>query len=660
MPRRKAPRDPEAVRGKLRPHDPFDLIRWLAYSQPDPRKALTELVQNSLDAGARRIRVTRLRERGVTAVLIFDDGSGVIPEMERVEALRFLATHIGYSRKRDLSPQQRLELMTQGQYGIGLLGFWSLGERLDMRTAVAGQKPHRLVLHRDRPDYEIEPLRGRLPLEETWTEVVISSLHAHVGAALAGRRIADYLAAELRGQILARSADLVYEDRAARGRAQKVIHVRPQRFEGERLAGVDVVPVPGYPPIRLELYASVGDASAVPGATPSDLLRGRCVMVYAAGTLVAEGFHELAGVGLDRPPWTDARLHGLLDFPALRVAPGARRGLVMGPETEAFVAALAGVEAPISARLAELERAREEELEQSVVRDLQRAFRDLVRMKPRYALPRLADGGARAPGGVTEAGRGDETAPGLPPAPRGDTADGVDGSDTTIPSTGLVGDRSAVQEELFPRGPLDRVVLVPAEITVACGGARRVRASATDAAGGLAEEPLSYEWELDERAGRLEFVGAKGDPLPSPSEVVVRGAESPADGWLRVKVTSGRLSASTDAPVHVVDRLTTGRSSEGIPPPVLIDDRQGTWRSRWREQRWEVNAGHRDYRSVCAQPSLKLRYLSLLFAKEVVLMSASDPRLEGVLEQLVEVQAFADRNLARRRRGSGASESPSQ
>ncbi len=657
MPRRKAPRDPEAVRGKLRPHDPFDLIRWLAYSQPDPRKALTELVQNSLDAGARRIRVTRLRERGVTAVLIFDDGSGVIPEMDRVDALRFLATHIGYSRKRDLSPQQRLELMTQGQYGIGLLGFWSLGERLDMRTAVAGQKPHRLVLHRDRPDYEIEPLRGRLPLEETWTEVVVSNLHPHVGAALAGRRIADYLAAELRGQILARAADLVYEDRVARGRAQKVIHVRPQRFEGERLAGVELVPVPGYPPIRLELYASAGDAVA--GATPSELAHGRCVMVYAAGTLVAEGFHELAGVGLDRPPWTDPRLHGLLDFPALRVAPGARRGLVMGPETEAFVAALAGVESVITAKLAELERAREEELEQSVVRDLQRAFRDLVRMKPRYALPRLADGGARAPGGVTEAGRGDEAAPGLPPAPGTGAAEDGDGADAAVPAAETAGDRNAAQEELFPRGPLDRVVLVPAEITVACGGARRVRASAADAAGGRAEEPLSYEWELDASAGHLEFVGAKGDPLPSPSEVVVRGAESPADGWLRVRVTSGRLSASTDAPVHVVDQLTTGRSSEGIPPPVLVDDRQGAWRSRWREQRWEVNAGHRDYRSVCAQPSLKLRYLSLLFAKEVVLMSANDPRLEGVLEQLVEVQAFADRNLARRRRGGAASELPS-
>ena len=83
------------VRGKLRPHDPFELIRWLALSQPDPRKALAELVQNSLDAGARHIRVTRKRERGAPCLRILDDGDGVIPEMDRPDALKYIATHVG-------------------------------------------------------------------------------------------------------------------------------------------------------------------------------------------------------------------------------------------------------------------------------------------------------------------------------------------------------------------------------------------------------------------------------------------------------------------------------------------------------------------------------------------------------------------------------------
>ncbi len=43
------------ITGRLRAADPFELIRWLARSQHDPRKALAELVQNSLDAGATHI-----------------------------------------------------------------------------------------------------------------------------------------------------------------------------------------------------------------------------------------------------------------------------------------------------------------------------------------------------------------------------------------------------------------------------------------------------------------------------------------------------------------------------------------------------------------------------------------------------------------------------
>ena len=87
----------DTIVGRLKPADPFELIRWLARSQPDPRKALAELVQNSIDARARDIRITRLRERGATTLRILDNGEGVIPEMPRAEALRYIATHVGHS-----------------------------------------------------------------------------------------------------------------------------------------------------------------------------------------------------------------------------------------------------------------------------------------------------------------------------------------------------------------------------------------------------------------------------------------------------------------------------------------------------------------------------------------------------------------------------------
>ena len=152
--KQRKPRKPRATAntavrtGRLRAADPFELIRWLARSQPDPRKALAELVQNSLDAGARTIKITRRRHNGRTELRIFDDGGGVIPVLDREEALAYLATHIGHSRKRELTPEQRRELMLQGKYGIGLLGFWSIGGELEIRSQMPGQSP--MLLHAQR------------------------------------------------------------------------------------------------------------------------------------------------------------------------------------------------------------------------------------------------------------------------------------------------------------------------------------------------------------------------------------------------------------------------------------------------------------------------------------------------------------------------------
>ena len=64
-------------RVRLRPHDAFDLIRLLARSQSDPRKAVAELVQNSLDAGARRVEIVWFNEKGRRALRIaVEDASG--------------------------------------------------------------------------------------------------------------------------------------------------------------------------------------------------------------------------------------------------------------------------------------------------------------------------------------------------------------------------------------------------------------------------------------------------------------------------------------------------------------------------------------------------------------------------------------------------------
>src|SRR5207244_8963056 len=108
-----------------------------------------------------------------------------------------------------------------------------------------GGEPWVLRMWEDRPSFEVGPLHGRLKLEGTWTEVIVRRLHRPALASLTARRMGDYLAAELRGQLIARGVTITMHDRMARGRAQKVRRVEPIRFAGTRLALPEQVLVAG-------------------------------------------------------------------------------------------------------------------------------------------------------------------------------------------------------------------------------------------------------------------------------------------------------------------------------------------------------------------------------------------------------------------------------
>ncbi len=616
-------RESASIRGKVKAHDPFELIRWLALSQPDPRKALAELVQNSLDAGARKITIQRVREKGVACLRIHDDGVGVIPEMERRDALHFIATNIGHSRKRSLSPQERLKLMTQGQYGIGLLGFWSLGETLEMRTAVAGQKAHKRVLHRDRPDFVIEGMRGRLPLEERWTEIVVLNLNREAQSALSAGRAADYLAAELRGQLLARDVEVRVIDRISRGRARKQVLVRPPQFLGERLEGLGPLEVPGHAPIRLDVYLR-----AAPDGPDGD----RGLGVYSVGTLVAESFQDLASLGLDRAPWTDARLTGIVDFPDFRVAPGSRRGVLPDEAATAFATALRTIEPALNKILESLEQQRLAQQDRTLIKDLQKAFRDFHKRRPRYAMLPVRDErdvATAAPDGTRAAGGAGEPA----------AVEDIDDLDST----------EAVNAPLplLPPGPLHAVRLSPAALKMERDQVRKIRAEAVDDNGRRIETPVTFQWSIrDVEARILGHEGREGDAV---DRVSVQSVGELGAGVLRVLARSADREAQAEAALEVLHELPGKGGEEGIPKPEFVDEPGAPWRSRMQEGRWQVNTAHRDFREIIDQPALKLRYLAMLFGKEIVQQSHNDARLAEPLEQLVEVAAFADRRLTPRR-----------
>ena len=604
---------------KLRPADPFDLIRWLARSQSDPRKAVAELVQNSLDANARRVAIERRRIRRAPALVIRDDGEGIVPELAREAALRAIATNIGHSRKRGLSPRERHDEMVAGKYGIGLLGFWSIGHRMDIRSRVGGGEVWVLRLVEDQERAEL--LRDRLAFEsaDTFTEVVISEMHDSAQRLLTGRRLNDYLGSELRGMLLSTGATLEIHDGLARGLVERTFTVVPRRFVGERLAVPEIAPVEGHLPARVELYLARGDDRAA-------------VEVSCAGTLVADDAAELRGEGLDRSPWTGRGLTGLIEFPAFQIPPGTRRGIVPDAASEAFARALAAYAPLVEAELARFDRERQATTSRQLLAELRRALRGLRARLPQYDLPKVEEVPPGVDGTTPVAGSG-ALPEGLPVAD-GPPAGGPEAPAEAEPAP-------AEEPSLFPPGPLASVRIAPAEIALAPGRERRLQAMAVDRDGRRVRGEVAMAWSSDSSAIAIVGEGAK---------LLVRAQADARPGLqatIGIVATQAATRAEASATVVVTDRPEpTGDLAAGIPEPELVDDPGARWRSRFDGQRWQVNASHEDYIALRAEPRTRLRYLLALFAKEVALHAHGVPGSEAALESLVEILAHAERNLA--------------
>ncbi|MFN0246988.1 MAG: ATP-binding protein [Kofleriaceae bacterium] len=594
-----------ANRFKLQPADPFDLIRWLARSQSDARKAVAELVQNSIDARAKTVRIERRRVRGAPALLIRDDGEGVLPALGREEALRHLGTHVGHSHKLGLSPAERHSRVIAGQYGVGLLGFWAIGSKLELRSRVAGSDVHVLTLVEDRQTAELGTVPHELDASDTFTELAVFELHDAALRQLSGRRLADYLAAELRGPILASGATVEVHDHLVRGIGQKRFEVTPRRFEGIPIAVPSEIAVDGHPSIRVELYLARG------AERPA-------IQLACAGTLVADDLAELDVLGFDHAPWRGCDVVGLIDFPGFQVPPGTRRGVVPNAAAIAFTRALATIEPVIVAGLAIHEQRRRSESDRSLVDDLRKALRGLHERMPHYDLPSVDD--TRAGVSVEAAGVSGRALEEVATTPKGEAAD--EGS----------------QSDLFPPGPLATVAIVPVSIEIAAGGERRICARPVDADGRVVRTGVSFGWAI---AGEgFSLVGDGPRPALSAAGDLLPGAEA----VISLVVSQGEHTASALAIVRCTDPKRRERGKEGIPRPVLIDAPGASWRSRMEGDIWQVNTGHEDYLAF-DDGRARLRYVVALLGKEIVLRTYGQPGAGELLEHLVAVIAHAERNL---------------
>ena len=455
--------------GKLRIGDDWNAIRIIALSQSNPLKAIAEFVENSIDAQAKTITITRGREHGAHYLSIKDDGNGVPRDADGFPDFKYVATHICDSIKRHLKADGNGAKL-QGEFGIGLLSFWTVGDSMTMISTGADQRAYQMTMNKGDSRYEVSP--RRILFAEKGTELKVGPLLEGIRS-LSGEKIQWYLASELRDRIRDAKVRVTVVDKLAR----KQYAVEPRQFEGRLLHQL--------PPVRT-VY---GDAYAeLYLGEPNEAAR---VALTRAGTRVIEDLSTLPG--LEHIPWASRYVQGLVDAPFLNLTPGTRSGIIQDERYAALITALSPLGIHLKGLIDEQQRAEEEQASQQSLKAIQKAFHEAMLALPREEYDwfdvqgRARQEGASAISGVSGVMDGTELEGLLPALPE------------SVPT-------DSPQRQFFDyAGPLFSVVVSPAASTAPLNETRKFRALPRDRSRRRVVDDLQFAWQMLEGEGTLQW-----------------------------------------------------------------------------------------------------------------------------------------------------------
>jgi len=598
--------------GKLRIADHWNAISIIASSQANPLKAVAEFVENSIDARARHIFITRGKKKGEFYLKVSDDGEGIPRDLHGLPDFRYVATHICDSLKRRLKADGAEGI--QGEFGIGLLSFWTVGQNLSITSCGEDGNTYEMTMAKNSPDFNVRKKRISVPFKGT--DLTIHPLLPGLRS-LTGDKIQRYLASELRDRIKESGAEIKVLDRS--GRSEYI--VIPRQFAGRLLH--DLKPAETIEgDIYLELYLSD------PGPANQ-------VGLYRRGTRVLPTITELDH--FQKEPWTAGYLQGIVDAPFLNLTPGTRHGIIRDYQFDMFCRGLEPLGKHLQQIIEEQRTAEEERSSRQILRKVQRALKEAFLRLPQeeYDWFDIHEGKSRkkkdplfTTGSLIESA--------------GKENSGESGISESVPE--FDSDNVGPKEFYEFAGPLFSVLISPKSSLVPVDRRRKYRAICRDRSRRFVWENLEYHWEITDGEGQLKENNGESVVFLSPPE--------PCLTTLTVTARQGEIECMDEAIITVTDSLIaqpagTGGSRKGLPGYTYHRAPGEMWRSRFDVDKnvIVINNGHRDFVYAGKQKSRKLRYICRLFCKELVRHNFPGMQVDELLERMIELSLYTEDHL---------------
>lgn len=325
-------------------------------------------------------------------------------------------------------------------------------------------------------------------------------------------------------------------------------------------------------------------------------------------------------------PWTSGYFQGVIDVPFLHLTPGTRDGIIQDEHFALFCDALINLKERLNVIVSEQSKAEEERMSKNILRSVQKAFLNAM-----LSLPREEYDWFDMPEKSTS---------------RRSSVEGAENYSLILEGEQHSERKQAAQKEFFEvAGPLFSARIQPGSAILPVNTTKTFRAVGLDRSRRQIEQNLLYEWSIIEGKGQLdkkygEFVifSAPDEPALCKLKVVIRQLETVCEVENIITIVDSLLKAPVE---------NNEFSKKGLPSYTLESAVGQMWRSRYDEKRniIIINSGHRDFIYAGKERMRKLRYISRLFAKELVLHNFVGEPPEQLLEHLLELSMYTEDNL---------------
>jgi len=370
--------------------DDWVLIKHIGQMQStNPLRSIKELVDNGIDAFARVpdhspkegkiVSVEICKERPKGYIKVSDNAAGWEPQLGSTKPtfsapdFEYTVRHIGDSIKKYLKEYEkaRAEGTAIGQYALGLLSFWALGNRLTVYSRCLlpdGQlgKCSKMIWLRYVEEAtivdDVEPPDELC--DRPGSVIIIDELEKARMDLVTGNQLVDSLSRACRSRLMKTEVIVkVYYKR-------EEYVVRPKKYEGTLFPRKTVNTKGGFGSIDLEIYL-------FPPRVES--LEEYKVPIFAKGAKVYDDITQIEELNIY--PWNAQKAYGQIDYPHGTISP-SRTAFVSDSFLDAFITTMKEITRELSGLIEEIEARKRKRQERKFYEVFQKTWEQILRELP--------------------------------------------------------------------------------------------------------------------------------------------------------------------------------------------------------------------------------------------------------------------------------------